>query len=64
VADGRAVVKILSEWRLAERMVADMPDSPARRAIETRIAQLREEHRLAMADREGEMTELRDPYRP
>jgi hypothetical protein len=61
VAEGRAVDKIRAEWRAVERTVADMPDSPARRALEARTASLRDEHRQAMAEREGEIAELRHP---
>jgi hypothetical protein len=61
VAEGRRVDKILAEWRAVERTVADFPDSPARRALEARIACLRDEHKQAMTDREGEIAELRHP---
>jgi hypothetical protein len=59
VIRGRPVEGILTEWREAERMLADMPDTPDRRALEARIESLRQEYRLAIADREDEMAELR-----
>ena len=56
---GRPVEAILTDWREAERVLADKPDTPDRRVLEVRIALLRQEHRLAIADREGEIEELR-----
>ena len=55
---GRTVEAILPDWREAERMLLEMVDGDAMRALDARIALLREEHRLAMADREEEIAEL------
>jgi hypothetical protein len=60
VIRGRPVERILTEWREVERMLVDMLDTPDRRALEARIESLRQEHRLAIADREDEMAELRE----
>jgi phage shock protein A len=61
VIAGRSVEAILTEWREAERTLAAMSDSRDKLEQDARIALLREEHRLAMAQREVEMAELRQP---
>ena len=59
MADGRSVDVILTEWRLVERALAEMADGPDKTALEARIEGLKEEHRLALAAKVGEIEELR-----
>ena len=53
----RTVDRILEEWRAAERELEAAPET-ARLAIQARIHELREEHRVAIEDRASVAMEL------
>ena len=53
----RTVEQILEEWRAAERELETAPGT-ARLAIQARIDELREEHRVAIEDRASVAMEL------
>jgi hypothetical protein len=55
--ESRTVERILEEWRTAERELDAAPEW-ARLAIQTRIDQLRDEHRDAIDDRKSIAQEL------
>jgi len=53
----RTVEHILEDWRAAERDLEAAPET-ARLAIQARIDELREEHRVAIEDRASVATAL------
>ena len=58
MTEDRPIEAILTEWRDIERKL-EATEGEIRRALETRIERLREEHRRAVASRESEARELR-----
>ena len=55
---GRSVETILEEWRAGERELEGVSGNQ-RAVVEARVAALREEHRVAVAEREPLAEELR-----
>ena len=55
---GRSVESILTEWRTLER-AREVAGQLSRRVLDTRMDELRNEYRVALAAREAEARELR-----